>query len=143
MDGHLPYESNSILELRLLSFSTGQPHPHVKQSIIFIDKMIPPHGIRNLKIEIVGDFVIFLITFLEWSSNEDIFFLVQWKTGFPHRVSVLGLSQNWTPIADTLYLAWTSLKGILRKFQPPLARHPRDSQLNSEYARSGQDRDRQ
>jgi hypothetical protein len=82
------------LELRLLSFSTGQPHPLVKKSIIFIDEVILPHGIRNLKIEIVGDFVIFLITFLEWSSNQDIFFLVQWKMGLPHRVSVLGLSQN-------------------------------------------------
>ena len=104
--------------------------------------MILPHGIRNFKIEIVGDFVIFLVTFLEWSSNQDIFFLVQWKMGLPHRVSVLGSSQNLTAIADTSYLAWTSLKGILRKFQPPLARHPRDSELDSEYARSGQDRDR-
>jgi len=75
------------LELRLLSFSTGQPHPLVERSVIFIDKMTLPHGRRNIKIEIVGDFVIFLITFLKWSSNQDIFFLVQWKKGLPHRVS--------------------------------------------------------
>jgi len=59
--------------------------------------MVLPHGRRNIKIEIVGDFVIFLITFLGRSGNQDIFFLVQWKMGLPHRVSVLGLQQIGPP----------------------------------------------
>jgi len=77
-------ERGSILELRLFVFSTGQPHPLAEQPIIFIDKKILPLEIRSVEIEIVGDFLILLISFSEWSENRDIFFLVRWKTGLTH-----------------------------------------------------------
>jgi hypothetical protein len=85
------------LELWLLSFSTGQAHPLAEQPIIFIDKKILPLDWRNCKIEIVEDFIILLVTFPEWNMNEDIFFLVCWKTGLTHCVSVWGLLQIRAP----------------------------------------------
>jgi len=72
------------LELRLLSFSTSQPHPLAEQPIVFIDKKFLPLGRRSSEIKIIGDFLILLITFLEGSGNQDIFFLVRWKTGLTH-----------------------------------------------------------
>ena len=89
--------SDTILELRLLSFSTGQPHPLAEQPVIVIDKKILPLDEQMVKIEIVGDFLILLITFFKQSRNQDTFFLVCWKTGLTHCVSVLGLVQIHPP----------------------------------------------
>jgi hypothetical protein len=77
------------LELRLLSFSTRQPHPLAEQPIIFIDKKILPLDRRSSEIEIVGDFLIILVSFFE-GRNQDMFLLVRWKTGLTHWVSVFG-----------------------------------------------------
>ena len=85
------------MELQLLSFSTGQPHPLAEQPLIFIDKRILPLNTRDTKIEIVGDFIIFLVTFPGWSRNQDIFLLVRWKTGLTHCVSVPELLQIRLP----------------------------------------------
>jgi len=81
---HHPHEKNAILELRLLSFSTCQPHPLSEQPVVFIDKKFLPLTLRFCKIEIVGDFLILLVSFYEWSSNQDIFSLVRWKTGLTY-----------------------------------------------------------
>jgi hypothetical protein len=76
-----------ILELRLLSFSTGQPHPLAEQPVIFIDEKFLPLDRQSAEIEVVGDFIILLITYFERSRNEDRFFFVRWKTGLTHCVS--------------------------------------------------------
>ena len=81
------------MEVRLLSFSTGQPHPLAEQPVIFIDKKILPVEDGPCKIEIVGNFLILLVSFLERSRNQDIFFLVHWKKGLTYCVSVPGLLQ--------------------------------------------------
>jgi len=80
------------LEIRLLKFSTGQPHPLAEQPIIFITTKSLLLGHCNVLIEIVGDFLALLITF-PWARNEreDMFFLVRWKKGEAHCVSVLRL----------------------------------------------------
>ena len=88
---HDPSERNAILELRLLSFSTGQPHPLAEQPVIFIDKKILPLNLWDAGIEIIGDFLVLLVSFIGWSTNHDIFLLVSWKTGQTHCVSVPGL----------------------------------------------------
>jgi hypothetical protein len=76
------------LEIRLLSFSTGQPHPLAEEPIIFITKRSVRLGRHDVQIEIVGDFLALLINF-PWSQSEDddAFFLVRWKKGVVHRVS--------------------------------------------------------
>ena len=96
-DVYHPHETNGILELRLLSFSTGQPHPLAEEPVIFIDKKILPLKWRNCKMEIVGDTLILLVSFHEQSKNQDMFFLVRWKKGLTHCVSVLGLLQILLP----------------------------------------------
>jgi hypothetical protein len=80
------------LEMRLLSFSTGQPHPHAEKPIIFITTKSVLLGHCNVLTEIVGDFLALLITF-PWAQNEheDMFFIVRWKKGDTHCVSVAGL----------------------------------------------------
>ena len=90
---HHPSDWSAILELRLLEFSTGRPHPLAEQPIVFIDSKILPLNEWSVEIEIVGDFLILLVSFFEWSENQDIFFLVRWKTGVTHRVRVSGLLQ--------------------------------------------------
>ena len=92
-----------ILELRLLRFSTGQPHPLAEQPIVFIDKKIMPLDELSVEIEIVGDFLILLVSFFGFSRNRDIFFLVRWKTGMIHRVSISG-SLQIHPSSLTLYV---------------------------------------
>ena len=76
------------LEIRLLSFSIGQPHPLAEQPIIFITTKSLLLGHCEVLIEIVGDFLALLITF-PWARNEleDMFFLVHWKKGEAHCVS--------------------------------------------------------
>jgi hypothetical protein len=76
------------LEIRLLSFVTGQPHPLAEQPIIFIARKSLPFGQCHVMIEIVGEFLVLLITF-PWARNEyqDMFFLVLWKKGDVHCVS--------------------------------------------------------
>jgi hypothetical protein len=75
-------------EIRLLRFSTGQPHPLAEQPIIFITTKSLLLGHCNIHIEIVGDFLALLITFPEArDEHADMFFLVRWKTGEARRVS--------------------------------------------------------
>ncbi|KAH9980743.1 hypothetical protein BJV74DRAFT_778968 [Russula compacta] len=78
-------DRHMTLEIRLLSFSTGQPHPLAEQPIIFITNKSLLLGHCNVLIEIVGDFLALLITF-PWSrsEDEDMFFLVRWKKGETH-----------------------------------------------------------
>ena len=81
-----------ILEIRLLMFSTGQPHPLAEQPIIFITTKTVFIGYTLVNIKIVGDFLSLLITFdEEHDENEDMFFLVRWKKGETYHVSVSGL----------------------------------------------------
>ena len=94
---HRASERKGILELQLFSFSTGQPHPLAEQPAIFIDKKILPLNNRRTGIAVVGDFLILLVSFFKHSRNQDIFFLVRWKTGQTHCVSVLGLLQIHPP----------------------------------------------
>ena len=113
---HRPDERNTILELRLLSFSTGQPHPLAEQPVIFIDEKIQPLDWRSCKIEIVGDFLILLVLFLERSRNQDIFLLVHWKTGLTHCVSVSGLLPIRPPSLILYVQLASSEKGTYRQF---------------------------
>ena len=88
----LPSDRNMTLEIRLLTFSTGQPHPLADQPIIFITTTAVFLGYTVVIIEIVGDFLALLITFEEQhDENEDMFFLVRWKKGETYHVSVSGL----------------------------------------------------
>ena len=83
----MDHPSHAILEIRPLSFSTGQPHPLAEQPIIFIDKKILPLDIWGVQIKIVGDFLILLTTFPKSGRNEDMFILVRWKSGLTYCVS--------------------------------------------------------
>ena len=87
------------LEIRLLSFSTGQPHPLVEQPIIFIATKSLGLGHCNVVIVIVGDFLALFVTF-PWARNEleDELFLVRWKKGEAHGVS--DITGHFSPIAD-------------------------------------------
>lgn len=76
------------LEIRVLTVSTGHPHPLAEQPIIFIATKKIPLGIYALRIEIVGDFLILLVIFNERSVNENIFVLVRWKKGETYCVGV-------------------------------------------------------
>ena len=89
MDVELSADRHLTLEIRLFSFATGQPHPLADQPIIFIARKRLPFGQCHVLIEIVGDFLALLITF-PWARNEyeDMFFLVRWKKGEVHRVSL-------------------------------------------------------
>ncbi|KAN0118369.1 hypothetical protein V8E52_005345 [Russula decolorans] len=80
-----PSERRMTLEIRLLRFSTGQPHPLAERPIIHITTKSLLLGHCNVLIEIVGDFLALLITF-PWARNEqeDMFFLVRWKKGEAH-----------------------------------------------------------
>ncbi len=83
------------LEIRLLRFSTGQPHPLAEQPIILITTKSLLLGHCNVLIEIVGDFLALLIMF-PWArdEHEDMFFLVRWKKGEVHCVSVITAHSN-------------------------------------------------
>jgi predicted ATPase len=134
------------LEIRLLSFSTGQPHPLAEKSIIFITTKSLLLGRCNVVVDIVGEFLALLITYpMARSESEDAFFLVRWKKGEVYRVSVRRLRHVPSPssaIAHIVFSALGTRMGSLLIFQFPLARHPRDPQLDSKNARSSQDRGR-
>ena len=86
------------LEIRLSSFSTGQPHPLAERPIIFITSERLPLEHCNVLIEIVGDFLALLITFpWERYEHEEIFFLVRWKKGETYYVS--DITTHSSPIA--------------------------------------------
>ena len=95
-EGHLS-DRDMTLEIRLLSFSTGQLHPVAEQPIIFITKSLLL-GHCNVLIDTVGEFLALLIKF-PWaqSEGEDMFFLVRWKKGEVHRVSVSRLRHMPSP----------------------------------------------
>jgi hypothetical protein len=101
-----PSDRHMTLEIRLLRFSTGQPHPLAEQPIIFITTKSLLLGHCNVLIEIVGDFLALLVTF-PWAQNEheDMFFLVRWKKGDAHCVSVLRLRLILPP-SLMLYVVW-------------------------------------
>ena len=82
-----PSNNPTTLEMRLLSFSTGQPHPLAEQPIIFIMSMSPLLGHCNVLIEVVGEFLALLITFPA-ARDEVKFFLVRWKRGETHSMSL-------------------------------------------------------
>ncbi|KAF8492162.1 hypothetical protein F5888DRAFT_1731366 [Russula emetica] len=94
------------LEIRLLRFSTGQPHPLAEQPIIFITTKSLLLGHCNVLIEIVGDFLALLITF-PWARNEqeDMFFLVRWKKGVAHCLR----SSEWGAYAYFSFLSQDTL----------------------------------
>jgi len=100
------------LEIRLLRFSTGQPHPLAERPIIFITTKSLLLGHCNVLIEIVGDILALLITF-PWARNEqeDMFFLVHWKKGEAHCVS--GITAHSSLFAYTVFY----LYGQLRSFE--------------------------
>jgi hypothetical protein len=143
VDACYPSDRNMTLEIRLLSFSTGQPHPLAEQPIIFITSKSLLLGHCNVLIEIVGEFLALLITF-PWArnENEDMFFLVRWKKGETHCVSVLRLRHMPPPppplpqLILYIYPASVLRVGSLRIFQFPLARHACDPQLDSKQARN-------
>ncbi|KAH9061807.1 hypothetical protein EDB83DRAFT_2604653 [Lactarius deliciosus] len=69
-DKNGPIDRHHTLEIRLLSFSTGQPHPLAEQPIIFIAS--------------IREYLALLITFPWRDTNEDMFFLLRWKKGEVH-----------------------------------------------------------
>ena len=88
---HGPSGGNTVLQLRLLSFSIGLPHPLAEQPVIFIATKNLPLGGCAFPIEIVGDFLVLLTAFNgRWNENEDMIFLIRWKKGEAHCVSFLG-----------------------------------------------------
>lgn len=101
-----PIDRNHTLEIRLLSFSTGEPHPLAEQPIIFIASISLILGHCNVLIEIVGDFLALLITF-PWArdTNEDMFFLVRWKQGEAHRLR----TPEWSAYAYFSFLTEDTL----------------------------------
>ena len=110
----LPSDRNMILEMRLLRFSTGQPHPLAEQPIIFITTKTVFIGYTLVNIKIVGDFLALLITFdEEHDENEDIFFIVRWKKGETYHVSVSGLQHDPRAPGHRLYFMFSfgPLKG--------------------------------
>src|SRR5712671_5486222 len=130
-------ERRMTFEIHLLSFSTDQHHPLAQKPIIFVTtKSLIGHC--NVLIEIVGDFLALLITF-PWArnENEDMFFLVRWKKGETHCVSV---PRTQRIPSHTVYPASVFRMGSVCIFQFPLARHSRDPEPHSKLHRSGQDR---
>ncbi len=94
-----------ILEIRLLRFSTGQPHPVAEQPIIFIATKNMFLGCTNVQIEIVGDFLALLINFKEeQDENEDMFYLVHWKKGETYCVSVPRFQPQSSLLSLKLYI---------------------------------------
>ena len=143
MDVGLPPDRNMTLEIRLLSFSTGRPHPLAEQPIIFITTTGQFLGHSFADIQIVGDFLAFLITFKdEQGEVENMFFLVRWKKGESYCVSVSGLQHIPRTIAHTFCSASALRIWDLHIFYFPLRRYPSHSQFGSKCARSNQDCDR-
>ena len=88
-DKNGPIDRHHTLEIRLLSFSTGQPHPLAEEPTIFIASISLILGHCNVLIEIVGDFLALLVTFpLVRDASVDMFFLLRWKKGEAHCVSL-------------------------------------------------------
>ncbi|KAF8492164.1 hypothetical protein F5888DRAFT_1731372 [Russula emetica] len=69
-----PSDRRMTSEIRLLRFSTGQPHPLAEQPIIFITRKSLLLGHCNIHIEIRTR-----------DEHADMFFLVRWKTGEARR----------------------------------------------------------
>ncbi|KAN0135799.1 CNH domain containing protein [Lactarius tabidus] len=83
-DKNGPNDRYYTLEIRLFSFSTGQPHPLAEQPIIFIGSILLPDR-PHLWTEIVGDYLALRITSpLAQNPSLEMFFLVRWKKGEAH-----------------------------------------------------------
>lgn len=107
-----PSDTTTILQLQLLSFSTGRPHPLAKQPVIFLTTKSLPLGNPTVLIEVVGDFVILMVAFLEeWNENENMFFLVRWKEGEAHSVSVSNLFDIPSNFPDVSFFSFVPPKG--------------------------------
>jgi len=112
--GH-PSNKPTTLEMRLLSFSTGQPHPLAEQPIIPITSISPLLGHCNALIEVVGDFLALLISFPEArDENEARFFLVRWKKGETHSMKLPELwhvpqSSEWEALTSFAFLLQDTL----------------------------------
>ncbi|KAN0133586.1 hypothetical protein V8E53_008574 [Lactarius tabidus] len=93
-DKNGPIDKHHPLEIRLLSFSTNQPHPlATQQPVIFIASISLILDLPSVRIEIVGDHLALHITFLLLrDASGDMFFLVVWIKGEVHclRSSVWG-----------------------------------------------------
>ena len=100
------------LEIRFLTFSTGRPHPLAEQPVIFLTTKSLPLGNPTVLIEVVGDFVILMVAFLEeWNENENMFFLVRWKEGEAHSVSVSNLFDIPSNFPDVSFFSFVPPKG--------------------------------
>ena len=101
--------------MRLLSFSTGQLHPLAEQPIIPIISISPLLGHGDVLIEVVGDFLALLIVFPgARDENEDKFFLVRWKRGETHFMSLPELwsvpqSSEWGAYSSFAFLSQDTL----------------------------------
>ena len=132
------------MEIRLLSFSTSQPHPLAEQPIIFITKTSLHFGHCSVVIEIVGDFIALLISFSSArDEHEDMFFLVRWKRGDAHCVSDITAHSGVPLLIYLVFLASVLRVGNLYRLQFSFARHPRHPELDPEYIRNSQDCDRE
>ena len=64
--------------IRSLSFATGQPHPLAERPVIVIDSNKFFNSLFDVLIEIVGEFLVLLITYQSGLDEcEDMFFLVR------------------------------------------------------------------
>ena len=101
--------------MRLLNFSTSQPHPLAEQPTIPITSISPFLGHCNALIEVVGDFLALLISFPEArEENEDRFFLVRWKKGETHSMKLPELwhvpqSSEWEALTSFAFLLQDTL----------------------------------
>ena len=128
------------MEIRLLSFSTGRPHPLAEQPIIFITKTSLHFGHCSVVIEIVGDFIALLISFSSArDEHEDMFFLVRWKRGEAHCVSDNTAHSGVVFVIYLVSLASVLRMGNLLKLQFSFGRHPRHPELDTEYTGNSQD----
>ena len=100
----------------MLSFSTGQPHPLAEQPIIFIASISLIPDQCNVLIETVGEYLALLITFQSvMDANVDMFFLVRWKKGEAHRVSISQLLPSFDINAPFVQL-WSFKRSIYACF---------------------------
>ncbi|KAF7312002.1 hypothetical protein MIND_00212100 [Mycena indigotica] len=72
------------IAVQLLSFSTGQPHPHAAQPEITLNTVLREHGRPGASVEIVGRTL--AVSFLYWSQQSrdaDLLYILDWHTGAP------------------------------------------------------------
>ena len=67
------------IDLSILKFSAGQPHPEARESKIHVlnSRWEKP----AIGIEIVGDHIVLVLYYLNAASPEDHVFIWEWRTG--------------------------------------------------------------